>query len=301
MSFNTRLKEIIEKDYTSQVQLANELGVSKAVITKYLNTDRKPNFEMLEKFYNIGYNINWLVSGRGTQKRHLINREELDKIDRLVFGIDELEYSGIKTIMKPMFWSDSEYSTTKNIEVEVHLASSIKRYFYLNNSFKLLNYKLNISKYTLFLRENIITNNNTTFYSLVEAPILSIIETNINFDGFEPKLLPISNKVNKSIFIKNLSCYIFLQTELDYYNKSIEQYKKIVYNESSSVFFDFLSLIKADKNENDNNLSTISFNELKERFTLLLKVFDNYSYLESKSLIYSGMIDKIFKIEQSNN
>ena len=103
------------------------------------------------------------------------------------------------------------------------------------------------------------------------------------------------------IFIKNLSCYIFLQTELDYYNKSIEQYKKIVYNESSSVFFDFLSLIKADKNENDNNLSTISFNELKERFTLLLKVFDNYSYLESKSLIYSGMIDKIFKIEQSNN
>ena len=66
MSFNIRLREIIENDYTSQVQLANELGVSKAVITKYLNTDRKPNFEMLEKFYNIGYNINWLISGKGS-------------------------------------------------------------------------------------------------------------------------------------------------------------------------------------------------------------------------------------------
>lgn len=301
MSFNIRLKEIIEKDYTSQVQLANELGVSKAVITKYLNTDRKPNFEMLEKFYNIGYNINWLISGRGVEKRHLINREELDEYDRVVFGIDELGINTEYGLLRPIYGLGRDHSLNDKVEIEELITSSIKRFYYINNSYNVLLFKLSTSKYTKFLKNKIIFDNNSTFFTLVEAPIMELINNNNNFEEFEPIEISIPSYVNKSLLIKNLSAYLFILTELDYYKKSIGQYEKVGQSESISAILSILSRKLGDNLAVDMNKLKISFKELKERFVLLSNIFDNESYLESKSLIFSGMIDKIFKIVQLNN
>lgn len=57
MSFQKKLKQIIVADFKSQKKFADAIGVSKTVITKYLNTDRKPSFVVLQKIGTLGYNI----------------------------------------------------------------------------------------------------------------------------------------------------------------------------------------------------------------------------------------------------
>jgi transcriptional regulator with XRE-family HTH domain len=85
MNINDRIKQIVETDYKSQSSLAKELGVSRVTIGSYVNNESKPNTEILEKFYDLGYNINWLISGKGTIKRHFVNENELDEYDRIAF------------------------------------------------------------------------------------------------------------------------------------------------------------------------------------------------------------------------
>ena len=48
MEFNDILKELRQKRGISQAKLADDLGVSKALIGHYEKGDRKPSFEMLE-------------------------------------------------------------------------------------------------------------------------------------------------------------------------------------------------------------------------------------------------------------
>lgn len=304
MEFNERLRQIINNNYSSQVQLANDLGVSKVVITKYLNSDRKPNFEMLEKFYNIGYNINWLISGKGTERRYLLNREELDEYDRLIFGFDRVENNSQAVPEKPFYTKDSEISLRENKEVEEHLASAIKRYYYINNSFKVLNIKLINSKYKRYLAESIIYKDKKSFHSQINKPIKKFIENNIEFKGFIPIKITLRVDVNKNKFINYLSTYIFIITELDYYLKSLEQYRNSKY--LNQHFLNKLDINKnistgssIDENVEEPENNNIQLAQLKERFILLSNIFENESYLESKSLIFTGIIDKIFKIEQS--
>lgn len=69
MSFPERLKQIVELDFDSQNDLAHSLGISKVSISTYVNGKQKPKFDILKKFFYLGYNINWLVSGKGDYKR----------------------------------------------------------------------------------------------------------------------------------------------------------------------------------------------------------------------------------------
>lgn len=85
MSFSERLKIIIEEDYKTQSNFAEAIRVTKASVNDYLSSKRKPNFDVLKKIAELGYNMNWLLTGEGTEKKELFNYELLDKYDNSLF------------------------------------------------------------------------------------------------------------------------------------------------------------------------------------------------------------------------
>lgn len=298
MSINERIKLIVDLYYDSQAELAKELGVSRVAIGSYINSDRKPNTDVYEKFYQLGYNLNWLVSGNGTEKRCLINKEMLDDYDKVVFGVTQIEEIKIALLTTSQ---DGPIKTTaenwvKNFDEQ--LAYELKKMFYLEKSYYALETIIQKSDFEKYLHDNLIYPNYSMFNLTVKIPLMRLIEDSMNLNKHKLISIEINKNVNKEEFEKNLSCYIFLITELVYYSQSLKESQTIEYKEH-----DYKT------NESDNHLYLskpghaqfiISFEELKNRFIHHSEIVKNESYVKSKSMVFYSLINKIFKIEQSN-
>lgn len=60
MAFKDRLKELRERKGMSQIQLSEELGISKSSVSMYERGERNPDFETLETiadFFNVDMNF----------------------------------------------------------------------------------------------------------------------------------------------------------------------------------------------------------------------------------------------------
>ena len=89
MSFVERLRELIGLENITQVELSELLGISTGAVNTYFAGKRKPNYEVLEKFHNLGYSIDWLISGKGTMKRH----GSLSELTYILVYEDDITYT----------------------------------------------------------------------------------------------------------------------------------------------------------------------------------------------------------------
>lgn len=64
-----RLKKIRSERNVSQIRFAEELGISPRTLQSYELAKVMPGSEVLAKFYGLGYNINWILSGEGEMRK----------------------------------------------------------------------------------------------------------------------------------------------------------------------------------------------------------------------------------------
>lgn len=274
MNINERIILIQEKDFKSQSDLADSLGVSRVSVGSYVKSDRRPNTEVLEKFYNLGYSVDWLISGKGSMKRTFINEDELDKYDKIVFD------SYFKKYLKWNYGNSSYEAHITNGGVEDRSESKMVKDkadliifdIYKNNMYKAL--EDNIYK-TSFYREVarvLLISEENTGEEIIKN-ILLTIECNLK----ERNQQQISIALNKELglseereFFLNLGCLYYLTTEA---NDFIKNFK---YELSANI--------------------VISLVETKSMFSFLIDQIDNLPYVESKGNRFAGVINTMCKL-----
>ena len=285
MSFRDRISIILKNDYTSQAQLADDLGVSKAIISKYLKSERSPNFEMLEKFYKLGYNLNWLVSGRGSIRRSFINEEELDEYDRVVFEHFEsfsklISYSGDKE--------------TKN------LSSSLKVFIYQEFSHRSLKYLVWGSKsYNKILKCYYTRGFAMEIVHKIEE-VVDLIITGETINEKDKLTIIVKKHIDIEEFRVLFSRYIYLLVEIEIFNKFLDETRETIFVKDGKI-------LKINEMVPDDNsfLDTVEylpkrhFKKLKSNYKALVDQIKDESYTDSKLIIFSGMVNSIFNIEQA--
>jgi hypothetical protein len=65
MSFGDRLKDFIYQNFENVSQFSYDFRVSAGLLHKYFRNETNPSSEVLGRLYQIGCNINWLLSGDG--------------------------------------------------------------------------------------------------------------------------------------------------------------------------------------------------------------------------------------------
>lgn len=63
MAFSERLGVIVGQE--RQIDFANRVGISQTTLSRLLNGKQEPGPDVLMKLCEAGYNVNWLLTGRG--------------------------------------------------------------------------------------------------------------------------------------------------------------------------------------------------------------------------------------------
>lgn len=285
MNINDRIKYIVETDYSSQTALAKEIGVSRVTVGSYVKNENKPNSEVLEKFYKLGYNINWLVSGKGSIRRSFINEEELDEYDRVVFEHFEsfsklISYSGDKE--------------TKN------LSSSLKVFIYQEFSHRSLKYLVWESKsYNKILKCYYTRGFAMEIVHKIEE-VVDLIITGETINEKDKLTIIVKKHIDIEEFRVLFSRYIYLLVEIEIFNKFLDETRETIFAKDGKI-------LKSDEMVLDDNsfLDTIEylpkrhFKKLKSNYKALVDQIKDESYTDSKLIIFSGMVNSIFNIEQA--
>lgn len=287
MSFAIRLKQIIKNNYNSQVELAIDLDVSKVAISEYINSKRKPNYDMLEKFYNLGYSIDWLISGKGSMKRTFVNEDDLDNYDRVVFD----HFSSVSNTPNKIL--DVEGFENKSANLSIRL----KLFIYQEFSYKSLK-RLLLNSVGFKELDNCFLKSES--YLIIVEKLQQFIGHIINGISVpeEDKLtVRVEPHVDISRFRELFSRFIYLMVEIEIFKKFIEESDEIFFKKNGEIY-DVLKY-----KEEDLKLLTMEikrdFSQLKSNFKVLVDQINDVSYTDSKVIIFSGIVNNIFKIEQS--
>ena len=288
MSFESRLKQIIHNFYKSQVELAKDLKVSKVAISEYLNAKRKPNYNMLKKFYDLGYNINWLISGKGTLKRHFVNEDELDQYDKIAFkGYINFHFyqndnytKEDNIIQKEIIKDDSSMNLIKNRwhpEIASDISNLLIFEVYKEGVVTALYGELYNSKFYKYLDYFFMsTNDQTSEY--FKNSFISDISEHITDRPSKKEIVFKLNKVltesEESEFYFNLACLYYLLTEL-------VDFETMIHTQITSEFAQ----------------NKLEFDDLKPMFIFLIEQIRNNNYIETKGNRYKSSIKEICKIE----
>lgn len=283
MSFQDRLRVIVASNYASQVELAEKIGLSKIAINSYITGKRKPNYEVLEKFHNLGYSLDWLISGKGSMKQLFLNEDKLDKYDRLVFESSikaKFEYfvgvSSYKELLETEIFTKSNNKNNSNFLSEQHHLI-VKSDLFIRDMYK--NY------YHSALQNKIC---DSTFYKKI-VDLLPFKDKEVVqeiFDKIIPKIdsnitntdsqykLTITRQLNEEqldILSFNLGCLYYLTTEIEDFNFDI------TFREAHEEI--------------------INTSELKSMFSFLIDQIENESYVESKGIRFKSIISNMYEFE----
>jgi len=86
--FSSRLTQFAETVSATKAEFAKMLGMSPQMLHKYINGERLPLPEILNKIRKLGCNINWLLNGEGEM---LVPRQEAVKKIKKVPVLGEVE------------------------------------------------------------------------------------------------------------------------------------------------------------------------------------------------------------------
>lgn len=95
MEFASRLKIFITENWEAIGEFVFDVRISQSMIYKYINSESSPSGEVLKKLYDVGCNINWLLSGHGEMwndteaGRTLRQKHESELLVQTETGIDK--------------------------------------------------------------------------------------------------------------------------------------------------------------------------------------------------------------------
>lgn len=269
MSINERIRSIIENDYSSQSELANAIGVSRVTVGSYVNTDSKPNSEVLESFYKLGYNINWLISGEGSKTRELMNFEQLDKYDDLIINSYITTFAGLTK--NPKFLPDGIIVSDK--EKSMYVLDSLYQFGVI---YALKIYLANIDTFTKL--ESLI-------HSSVYGDNLFFLEKII----INEYLPVIDHFLTKSVRPEQINFKLNSNKDQEYFL----EYMSIIY-----VFYTEILEFELKLNRTDGR---IGLSKTKQTFIEILENMDNLESISLKAERFKNSIAQVFNIDSMNN
>lgn len=86
--FSERFAEFCGSVSVKKTEIASRLGITPQALQKYLNGDRMPMPDMLEKIGDMGCNINWLINGKGEMLRKTVSLTPKSKLIPLLAEVD---------------------------------------------------------------------------------------------------------------------------------------------------------------------------------------------------------------------
>lgn len=116
MSVGNRIKEFRKIKNMKQGELAELLGIPQSNLARYENDGVNFTAEKLKQFYNLGINVNWLLTGEGEiflpqmiKNTHSddINHINYNKDKDLIFLNDKellINHEGYKILYKFLLW-----------------------------------------------------------------------------------------------------------------------------------------------------------------------------------------------------
>lgn len=261
MSFSERLKIIVEEDFNTQVNFAEAIRVTKASVNDYLSSRRKPNFDVLQKIANLGYNMNWVFTGIGTRKKELMNLELLDNYDESIIESIIVHVGGMVKVKKfvPNVRTSSE-----------EISNYVLKYLYYQNTIEALYLELCSSKSFLLFEKSVKCN--TSLDSFVFESILPAIDNYLKTE----EVYNHKTKSGKNITFHIVDDYEFIHSLANIY---------VVYSE-------IIALEDRIKDIGSNNLTN-----MKDIFKQILDLMNNSDYLMVKSNKFYNVISKTFNIE----
>ncbi len=87
-SFSSRFASYCGSVSLKKTEIAEALGITPQALQKYLNGERLPMPDMLEKIGEMGCNINWLISGNGEMLKNTVPLSPKSKLIPLLAEVD---------------------------------------------------------------------------------------------------------------------------------------------------------------------------------------------------------------------
>lgn len=96
MTIGNRIKSIRVAKNMTQGELANYLGIPQSNLFRYENDTGKLTSEKIEKFYQLGINVNWLITGegemfRGDENTEIVKSSEVKNANEEVVRVKKLD------------------------------------------------------------------------------------------------------------------------------------------------------------------------------------------------------------------
>lgn len=263
MSFSERLKIIIEKDYKTQSNFAEAIRVTKASVNDYLSSKRKPNFDVLKKIAELGYNMNWLLTGEGTEKKEYLNLELFDIYDNSLLESIVIKAGGIITVNEKL---------NKSRRTPTALCNYVLDYLYFYNIIESL------------LREITL---NRDFISIKNMLNLNYDADKIIFNKFMPAIdtyLKYERPYNDKEFLSQIN-------DLDE-GDDLEFALSL-----STIYVVYSEIIELDKRMKEYGISEL--NSVKDIYIQIYDLMRNRNYLMVKASKFNNVVAKTFNINYS--
>lgn len=261
MSFSERLKTIIDEDYKTQSNFADAIRVTKASVNDYLSSKRKPNFDVLSKIAELGYNMNWLLTGKGSRKKELFNYEMLDQYDKSIIDSAVVHVGGFvknKNIVPGVKTSTEQISKFTLI------------YLYYSNMIEALILELTYSNCYKFFKDTIL------FGSFLEDYVFEVLMPAINDYLMTGKSYNLNGKKENENGLKIVEKSEFVYSLAEIY---------VVYSEI------------IDLKERMEETDLLGMGGIKETYMQIFDLMKNETYLMVKSKKFENIIAKTFNIE----
>ncbi len=276
MEILKRLRLIINKDnnFIEAVRHLNN-GDRKIIIDIY-SGEKEIDVKILEILSNLGYNINWLISGEGSIKNAFIDENNLNEYDKLIFNTYFDEVIQLNDIIIPDFklevinkWLEFKVVTQKS---DLIIYDAYNKYLRLT-IFKIIS----DSKYFVYIMDCIHIKENVSETNYFFSYLINLIESNtVNAEPHKSNI-ELNRElgiVELNMFFQYIACLYSLVTEVYEYNK---ERKKFEYDKVNETIEDMRYFIR---------------NQIKE--------LDNESYLFEKGKPFIKIIESTFNIVIEN-
>lgn len=97
-TIGSRISEFAIKVYRNKKTFAERMGMLPQQLNAYIQGERSPSYEILEKFFNTGMSIDWLISGEGDMCNGKIKNADTETIQDNVAGIEVSETQRVQIL-----------------------------------------------------------------------------------------------------------------------------------------------------------------------------------------------------------
>ncbi|MFN3196132.1 MAG: helix-turn-helix domain-containing protein [Chlorobiota bacterium] len=293
MSFSGRLRVIADDVYGSQVELAEKLGLTNIAVNNYISGKRKPSFEVISNLYNLGFSIDWLISGKGSMYRIFFSNNESDIYDDSILEElhKEIYFKHFGTSIKEEAYLIG--NKKGSLYTPQDKSKALQRFLYVIFSVSALRNKILFTKQynTLF---KIVENSDFKIhlqYLIKRSKVVIEILTNPEYSkGKGITSLRIRNGISlEKLGIESKNQLFDLLTEFIFLIKEVNDYESFLKDAQE------IDIKDKHRKKTLDSIYKISFDNLKSYYMSQYQLFENNDLIKNKSQILKIAVMNNFK------